>query len=678
MVEDKEKIPLDTRLLTNAIIELNISRRNVSLYPKGHPAVNQSIKKAFDYLNQIFEIRPFITVAFAKDTIVVDEHALEKKNPVFREFALSISRLNVAYITFKKGLTDEELYNFNKLVTSSRDIFCNEKTQELLGKQGIHHIEVGCIDYDSFSFKETTEEQQAEENLWERYVYGLLKGTLGGNEAFEVVSELSPEELAQMINEVPDEELDENSYDRVITTYLKSASDTPFSTEDMQRLLNMINSLRPELRRQFLSSTVRCLDKDRERLKRAVKDISVDTIINMLDAFNKEQLTIPETLKTILEKFSSLNLDLDMLKPVESEDSLMLDDILLSEDMKRVFQEGNYSEFVSEEYKREIESLVKTKGKPLKGKQIEELTKEFSEPAIYKSLCGVMLELSGSSGVEEENLKKYIERLKQQGTILLETGQYDELANIITTLETLKRENPERTELSEALDYFYSTDFIEALMESLRLIGRLFREGAFKLVDCYGNRIIPHLLDALIKEETSSSRKFLIALILYFGREGVEEAVKLLGDSRWFVKRNMLYILSEAGYEESLPYVKPYCRHENSKVRLEAIKCLLKFNDPYGIEALKELFSSDDHEIVHQAIVLSGTYRVKEVVPELLSLLRKKGISGYDILSKSPVIKSLGQIGDPRAIAGFKDIMKLKSVLFKSAVDSIKEEVVRT
>ena len=678
MVDEKEKLPLDTRLLSNAIIELNISRRNVSLYPKGHPSVQQSINRAFDYLNKLFELRPLITLAIARDTLIIDDQTIDEKNPVFKEFALSNSRLNIAYITYKKGLTIDELYNFHRLITSGEEFYCNEKIKDTLVKKNISHIEIGCIDYDAFSFKETDEGATPEENLWQRYIYGLLKGSLLKDETQGLLEGIPPSKVAEIINQIPDEELDEKGYDRVITGYLKGTREQIFSSEDMDRLFSMINSLRPELRRQFLSSTVRVLDSDRKKLKRSLKDISVDTIINLLDALNKEQLTIPETLKSIMDKFSSLKLDIDMLKQAGSEESLVLDDILLSDELKSIFQKGSYNEFVSDEYKQEIQKLIRAKRKHLPKSKLEELTKDFSEPVLYGKLCSLMLELSDQNCIERKNLKKYIARLKEQSTVLLETGQYSELSRIVSTIDEMFSAHPDSEELKEAYEYFHCSEFIEKVMSSLRLIGRLFRSEAFKLIESYGNSIIPYLLDSLIKEESSSSRKFLIALILYFGKEGVDEAVKLLGDSRWFVKRNMLYILSEAGYEEVVPYVKPYCRHENAKVRIEAIKCLLKFNDPYGIEALRELLYDEDHEIAHQAILLAGAYRVKELVPDLLKLLRKKGFSGYDILNKSPIIKTLGQIADPRAIEGFKEILKLKSVLFKSALDSIKEEVIRT
>ena len=39
ITNDNDKIPLDAKLLSYAIIELNISRRNVAIYPRDHPSV---------------------------------------------------------------------------------------------------------------------------------------------------------------------------------------------------------------------------------------------------------------------------------------------------------------------------------------------------------------------------------------------------------------------------------------------------------------------------------------------------------------------------------------------------------------------------------------------------------------------------------------------------------------
>jgi hypothetical protein len=113
----QEKLPIDARLLSEAVIELNISRRSVGLYPPEHPILKSSIEKAFELLRKLFELRSSITLGIAKDTLVIDEYTLDKKNPVFREFALSLHGKGIAAVTFDSALEVGELVSLHELIT---------------------------------------------------------------------------------------------------------------------------------------------------------------------------------------------------------------------------------------------------------------------------------------------------------------------------------------------------------------------------------------------------------------------------------------------------------------------------------------------------------------------------------------------------------------------------------
>ena len=57
----ERELPLDTRLLSEAVIELNISRKNVGIYPAGHIQITRSIDRAFELLQRLFQVRPEMT-----------------------------------------------------------------------------------------------------------------------------------------------------------------------------------------------------------------------------------------------------------------------------------------------------------------------------------------------------------------------------------------------------------------------------------------------------------------------------------------------------------------------------------------------------------------------------------------------------------------------------------------
>ena len=97
------KLPLDAKLLSNAVIELNIARHILSLYSREHQLVQLSLDKTIAILADLFELRPEISLAVAKDTLIIDERPLDPKNPVYREFALALSRMSVAAGFVRQG-----------------------------------------------------------------------------------------------------------------------------------------------------------------------------------------------------------------------------------------------------------------------------------------------------------------------------------------------------------------------------------------------------------------------------------------------------------------------------------------------------------------------------------------------------------------------------------------------
>jgi HEAT repeat protein len=182
-------------------------------------------------------------------------------------------------------------------------------------------------------------------------------------------------------------------------------------------------------------------------------------------------------------------------------------------------------------------------------------------------------------------------------------------------------------------------------------------------------------MDILIDEESPSIRRFILSLLTNFGKRAIPETLRRLEDSRWFVKRNMLFILMDCGNEDALKKARPCCDHENPKVSFEAIKCLLKAGDDFGVTALKKYLNSESKELVAKAVMLAGSNKVRGVVPDLVRKLRKKAMSGNDFQEKIPLVRALGQIGDPGVLDILNGIQSSRSILFKGALEKLKVEI---
>ncbi|MBS1111822.1 MAG: HEAT-like repeat-containing protein [Nitrospirae bacterium] len=677
MTEKKEKLPLDARLLSDAIIELNIARHNVSIYPKGHHLVENSLNRAFEFFQSLFELRNEITIAVAKDMLIIDEQSLDRKNPVYREVALSFSDLNIASVTFISGLTKDEIYSFHRFLMDDIQESSKEALQESLRKYNLTHIQIAFIDYSSFGFDEG--KTTGRENLWEQYMSRLLEGRLLSGDESEVINGIPPETLARLLNRVEPEPLKEEAYDRVISSYLRRSSERAFSGKDLKKIFDFIDGLRPELKKQFLSSSVKIVSKDMNAVNKALGDISADRVMEMLNVINEQKVAIPDGLKNLLDKFTKLNPDgMEALAP---EDGFIADDILLSHDLMDLLGESNSKSFVPDTYQKEIESLMEFDASKAGLKTADKLGDEWSDEHVDREFNHVILELISSELpdiLEDKDSEYFVELLKEQSEQFISTGQYAQALKIFIAMESLVKKEKAADIASELIKFYHSQEVISLIIDSLRIMGRNERENALSLCEHYGERIVIPLIDALIEEESQTTRRFFISLISLLGDKAFPEVIRYLDDSRWFVKRNMLFILTEMKNEKAVPNIRRCCHHENPKVSLEAVKNLLNIKDSYGIKALRKHLTSEDRDVVEKAISLSGAFKVSDAVPDLINLLGKKAIIGADFYNKIPVVKALGQIGDPRALETLRDIIGAKSFIFKSALIKLQEEIYGT
>jgi hypothetical protein len=153
-----QELPLDTRLLSETVIELNISRKNVSIYPPGHIQITRSIDRAFEILQKLFDIRAEMTLGVAKDTLLVGQDYLDQRNPVYRDFALSMNQQGIAAVTFVRGLDKEQLIRFHRIITTKpEDIVAMGGIEKVMQNAAMSNIRVQAIDFGSLHLTEEEE-----------------------------------------------------------------------------------------------------------------------------------------------------------------------------------------------------------------------------------------------------------------------------------------------------------------------------------------------------------------------------------------------------------------------------------------------------------------------------------------------------------------------------------------
>ena len=678
MNEGTEKLPLDAKLLSDAVIELNISRRSVGLYPPEHPIVRKSIDRAYQYLQKLFEIRPAITLGVASDTLVIDEYKLDRTNPVFREFANSLYDKGIAAVTFSSGLSKEELRGVHELMTD-KDMPAGKDLVERAKVKNIAHIRLNHLDFSSFRFVEGAQKKDMTGTLiWEDYIYCLLEGKLStGDGEAGLLLDIPPEEVARVVSASIAGENCRESYDRVITGYLKGKEGSRLSRESYKKFISFIENLSPELKRQFLSRSFVHTATNIEEIEKMIADMTTDDFNRIARIFAEHTSVIPATLKNLIDKLSSINQSSSGQFDFFSQNSAVVDDVGFSEDFVKLFEGDHFKAFVSEDYQRDLnEMLAKSSGSCIINS--EALTEECSDEMIDRTLAGVMIELLESDCSRDDYLD-LLTKLSWYASAFIETGRFEEVLDIYNTVVSHSLHGGFGQDASDIIEYFFhSKDFEAKFINALRLRGRKDREGVFRLAKAIRKGIIVPLIEALLSEPEPSMRKFFLSVLKEIGSDVNPYAIKKLNDERWFAVRNILYLLRECDGKPYVSHIRRFAKHKNIHICIEAVKALLHFKTPDAIPLLKLYLQSDKEDLRRAAVRLAGAFRVKEAVPYLVRILEKKDIFGTESGSKIDAVRALGEIGDSSTVETLFSLCHARSLFYKGYLEALKVEIFGT
>jgi HEAT repeat protein len=675
----QDKLPLDAKLLSEAVIELNISRRSVGMYPAEHPIVKESIERAFACLKKLFEIRPAITLGIAGDTLVVDEYKLDRKNAVFREFANSVHSRGISAITFSSGLSKEELTAVHELITE-KDMPTGKALLEKAKTMGIRNIILSPLEFESFTFVEGARKNaETSGDIWGDYIYGLLAGKLSAGAGGKgMLLNIPPEEVARVINKAMDVDAGGEAYDRVITAYLKRKEGQKLSSEAYNKFVSFIDKLSPDLKRQFLSRSFAQTTENLDEIENVIADMTTEDFNRIARVFAENSSVIPVTLKNLIDKLSTVKQGSLGKFDFFSKDKAVVDDVELGEDILKLFDEDNFKTYVSEDYQRDLSNMLAKSSERFVLKQAA-LKEECRDDVIDRAMLGVMIEILESDWVSGDDYLDLITRLSEYTLVFIETGRFEEILDVYNVIASHSLNSRFKHDASNMIEYFFhSQDFVAMFIDAIRLWGRKDREGAFRLAKALKRSVIPPLINALLSEADPIMRKFYLSVLRAIGPEVNPYVIKKLNDKRWFVVRNMLYLLRECEGRAYVSYVKKFVKHKNTSIRMEALKTLLYFNTPDAIPFLKLYLRSENEDIRRATVRLAGSCRAKEAVPHLISILEKRDIFGVASVSKTEAVQALGDIGDRAAVGPLLALYNARSLFYREYLEELKVEIFRT
>ena len=685
------KFQIDAKLVSDAIIELNIARKSVAIYPSGHDQVNLGLKRSCRVLSEILSLQAKFILGVAKDTLMTGGSCLDIKNPVYKDFATSLSRYDISTVTFVRGLNTDELFEFLSLLSRQpQDINTEGGIEKVALKKNIQYVKICAVDYRWFHMTEEKEvshnsqKEKPSQDIWKTLVTHLLSGTISTSEhsvSADEFSDMDPVELARLLNEGG---LHLNnatdSYDQVISSYMrKTAEKKQFARQGesgVAKLNRLIEELTPEMKQQFISSIPfeSVSNPGLLTTHNTCSSSSDEFVVSSLKKINDAGGEIAPALMTLIQALSgsqssvsSDNEDSDFL-PIAEGSPEFFDDVnsLFVRESKEEYVESDYGETINRLSESHMADFANDDAVFSAGCFLETLEDSFLDIQLIRAVIALI-----DTHIEKEAYDFFVKNLISRVDELLDRGEFNILLDIFKEFAKAKDLKPlsqMRLLAEDGLEKFYETDFITRVVDAYDLKESPKTKDIFNFILALGNDAIPCLVDIFCKRKNTGNNDNLLDLICCSGRIAVDEACMCLNNKNNKAVKNLLLIIERAGSIEDAIYIQPLVKSRDTQTRMEALECLLKFKDPYAaFELRRALFSKKKH-VVSQAIFLSGKYKVKVITPVLISMLKKIIFLKAGYRKVENIVVVLGQIGDPIAIPIFEKYARIRWSMFNKSL----------
>ncbi len=692
----KSLVPVE--LISDVLLSLQATLKCFRLYPLQHPLLIKAVDKLKQSVNQFFAEVETMRLRLKRQYIFVAGQAINKGDEILEALSLQIYRLGIRELTFKKGLSDEELIKFLQ--------FLNIDPGQLMEKGGIEVLweqeHFTCLKINETLQQEVFRigpygSQQARESGPGTSLGAvvLLGDFLGGqeknlpHEAHLLLGELmsKPTQLTGMLQALSRAEQSEQS----------SVSEQDYTIKAFGKLLHVVQQQPLEQQKNFYQQLAQSIASFSPEMKHALLDhissqSSTDTAYNNLLA----ETPLTDLTQHLGEKMSSGTSEEQITNLINSlpmsnpDKNSLFNELKITNNLELkaepAAQEKPQQVALSPAEVTEIQYQLPPDIKNILAdlshytdqelKEIEKLARTTEKNQLEETFLQVMTELLRIEQDQEKHkvLSQTFE-MRIQGYLdaheFVWAVKYLNVARDLWQDPSLKAETREL--LHQLLINLGAKEIVQKLIESIRSIDK--DEIAYMLINNYLNLLpgdsTPYLLEVLGTEDMLAIRRLLCQVISEVSKNNMEFLWEKLADPDWHLVRNVVLILGLINNERSIGRLAELIEHENSRVRLEVIKSLGSSGNPKVFDYLLKGLADKDPQIRNVTVEWLGNIQDKRAIPVLLKIVKKFDPFGLTSSLKREAIESLGLLKAREAEPFLKKLVSRRWLGFIGARKSL-------
>ncbi len=207
--------------------------------------------------------------------------------------------------------------------------------------------------------------------------------------------------------------------------------------------------------------------------------------------------------------------------------------------------------------------------------------------------------------------------------------------------------------------------------EMIKLIGEMLDEESGiedsvlqDYVSFLSKNAIPQFMIILGELKNIKSRKSVVNALVFLGKKDISTLVRGLSDRRWYVVRNIIYILRKIGDSRAVDYLLRVSGHSDPRVRNEALRTLGEIGGEKAAVAVGECLDDPEPFVRTAAARALGAIYSDIAKSMLMARISDKNFLNADFNEKKEFLEVLSRWRDTQVLDFMIKVVK-KRVFFK-------------
>lgn len=320
----------------------------------------------------------------------------------------------------------------------------------------------------------------------------------------------------------------------------------------------------------------------------------------------------------------------------------------------------------------EDEVLKDTAIVPLSDKDLQHLMQELERDAQDKTkkLVDILFELMylAESRNDFDDLSVYfmnaVEYSMSQSDILMTTSILSRLQDVLND----KNVDEEIKKFFRKIISFAGSDPIIKLLGEILDAGQELEDKIIEdLVAHLDKNAVSPLMNILGELKSIHARKVVIDALIHIGPRDIMTLSKGLNDTRWYVVRNIIFILRKISDKRAVEFLLRTVRHADIRVRKEVIRALGELGGGGVFQTLRECLEDPEIQVRSAALRALGTVASEAAKRIIMDRINDKTFKDRDFEEKKEYFEVVSRWKDREVFAFLSEILKKKSFFFASA-----------